>query len=199
MNNFDEEKENLIKTLSEQYSQNIINVEEYERIVEYINKVETKNEINIIEKIILENNINNNEIAVRNNAGIITPRASEKYLALFSWRTANVEPINGNVGKHTSLFGAHRIIVDNLPKGRTILNVNSIFGLTEIIISQNIKIINKSVPIFSGIFVADEVNMEGEELPELYIIGRAVFGNITIKTIGELKQEKEIEKNIKKK
>jgi hypothetical protein len=174
-------------------------VEEYERIVEYINKVETKNEINIIKKIVLENNINNNEIAVKNNAGIITPRANEKYLALFSWRTANVEAINGNGGKYTSLFGAHRIIVDNLPKGRTILNVNSIFGLTEIIISQNIKIINKSVPIFSGIFVVDEISMEGEELPELYIIGKAIFGNITIKAIGELKQEKEFEEKYKEK
>jgi hypothetical protein len=49
MYNFNEEKENLVKMLSEQYSQNIINMEEYERMLEYINKIETKKEINIIE------------------------------------------------------------------------------------------------------------------------------------------------------
>jgi hypothetical protein len=185
MCNFDEEKENLVKMLSEQYSQNIINMEEYERILEYINKIETKKEINIIEKIILENNNNENEIVVKNNTGIITPKAGEKHLAFFSWRTTNVEPIDGKGGKYTSFFGGHRIIVNNLPKGKIILNVNSIFGLTEIIVSQKIKIINKAVPIFSGIFTPNEIKQEGEKLPELYIIGKAIFGNITVKTIEE--------------
>jgi hypothetical protein len=183
VNAFDEEKENLIKTLSEQYSQNIINVEEYERILEYLNKIETKNEINIIEKIISEHKVDHNEISAKNNTGTITPGAGEKHLAFFSWRTTNAELINGNGGKYTSLFGGHRIIVDNLPKGRTILNVSSIFGLTEILVSQNIKIINKVVPIFSGMFAPDGTNNKGEELPELYIIGRAVFGNVTVKII----------------
>jgi hypothetical protein len=48
MINIDEEKDKLTQKLSEQYSQNIINMEEYERILEYINKIETGKEINII-------------------------------------------------------------------------------------------------------------------------------------------------------
>jgi hypothetical protein len=69
--------------------------------------------------------------------------------------------------------------------GRTVINVNSIFGLTEIIISENIKIVNKTEPIFSGIFAPSEINKENEQLPELYIIGKAIFGNITIKRMKE--------------
>jgi hypothetical protein len=168
----DKEKDGLTQKLSEQYAKNIINIDEYERVLEYINKIETKKELIVIEKIIEENNAGNNEI--------IIPRSAEKHFSVFSWRSSTIKPVNGNGGKYMSLFGATRIIVDNLPKGKTILNVNSIFGLVEIIVSKNIKIINKTAPIFSGIFAPNETNKEGEELPELYITGKAVFGNITI-------------------
>jgi hypothetical protein len=181
MINVDEEKDNLTKKLSEQYSQNIINMEEYERILEYINKIETGKEISIIYKIIQENNVNNSTLTITKNSEIIIPKTNEKHLSMFSWRTSNVKPLNGNGGKYTSVFGTNQIIVDNLPKGRTVINVNSIFGLTEIIVSDNIKIVNKTVPIFSGIFSPNEINKEDEELPELYIVGKAIFGNITIK------------------
>jgi hypothetical protein len=181
MINIDEEKDKLTQKLSEQYSQNILNMEEYERILEYINKVETGKEISIIEKIIQENNVNNNEITI--------PKAKEKHLSIFSWRTSNVESINGNGGKYLSLFGANQIIVDKLPKGRTVINVSSIFGLTEIIVPNNIKITNKAAPIFSGIFSPYEINKEDEELPELYIMGKAIFGNITIKRAEEKAEE----------
>ena len=203
MFNIDEEKDRLVKKLSEQYSQNILNMEEYERILEYINKIETRKEINIIEKIIQENSIENNELTVIQNNEIIIPKSNQRHLSMFSWRSANVKSVNGNGGKFISLFGANRIIADNLPKGRTVLNVNSVFGLTEIIVSKNIKIINKTVPVFSGIFAPDEINREDEELPELYIIGKAIFGNITIKAIDEFKkkkdQEKEFEEKVKEK
>jgi hypothetical protein len=170
-----EEKEKLINKLSEQYSKNIINIEEYERIIEYVNKIETNSEVSIIEKIIDENNS-------RNSGGLIIPHGNnyEKHLAVFSWKSSSVKPYNGNGGKYLSLFGTNRIIIDNLPKGKTVIDVNSIFGLTEIVISKGVKIINKVAPIFSGIFMPDET-IEGDgELPELYITGKAVFGNITI-------------------
>jgi hypothetical protein len=199
MFNLDEEKDKLAKKLSEQYSQNIINMEEYERILEYINKIETKKEISIIERIIQENDsINNNELTTINDNKVVIPKTKEKHFSMFSWRALNVESTNVNGGKYTSLFGVNRIIVDNLPMGRTVLNVNSIFGLIEIIAPKNIKIINKVAPIFSGIFVSDGIKKEGEELPELYITGKAIFGNITIKTAEEkteeIRKEKEFEK-----
>ncbi|MDR1095003.1 MAG: hypothetical protein LBL31_01295 [Spirochaetaceae bacterium] len=199
MFNIDEEKDKLTQNLSEQYSHNIISMEEYERILEYINKIETKKEVSIIEKIIRENNVANNEAAIIQNNEIKIAKIKEKHLSMFSWRTTNVESINGNAGKFISLFGTNRIIVTNLPKGRTVINVNSVFGLTEIIVSKNIKIINKAVPVFSGIFSPNETNGKNEELPELYITGKAIFGNITVKAIDEVKKEKEQDKAFEEK
>jgi hypothetical protein len=182
MFNIDEERDKLTKKLSEQYSQNTITMDEYERMLEYINKIETGKEINIIEKAIQENEANNNELPAMRNNEIAAVSNKGTHWSMFSWRTSNLMPLNGNGGKYISLFGTNRIIVDNLPKGRTVLNVNSIFGLTEIVVSPKIKIINKIAPIFSGIFFPDGTNSGGEELPELYIVGKAIFGNITIKT-----------------
>jgi hypothetical protein len=189
MINIDEEKDKLTQKLSEQYSQNTITMEEYERILEYINKIETGKEISIIQKIIQENNVNNNELIVTKNNEISIPKNSENHLSMFSWRTSNVEPLNGNGGKYISVFGTNQIIVDNLPKGRTVINVNSIFGLTEIIVSNNIKITNKTAPVFSGIFSPYEIANEDKDLPELYIVGKAVFGMITIKRSDEKAEE----------
>jgi hypothetical protein len=197
MFNIDEEKDKLSKKLSDQYSHNIITVEEYERLLEYINKVETGKEISIIENVIQENNIISNELT-RNN-GIAIPKTSEKHLSMFSWRTANIKPVNGNGGKFTSVFGANRIIIDNLPAGRTVLNVNAIFSLIEIIVPKNIKIINKVAPVFAGIFTPNEINKRDKDLPELYIMGTAVFGNITVKTAEEFEEELRKEKEFGKK
>ncbi|GHT62163.1 hypothetical protein FACS1894109_20990 [Spirochaetia bacterium] len=171
-----EEKEELTNKLSQQYSRNVIDIEEYERIVEYINKVETSKEMSIIKKVIQEHDLKNND-------ALIFPQNTETHLALFSWRSSNVVSLNGNGGSYLSLFGTNKIIIDNLPKGRTIIQVDSIFGLTEIVVSRNIKIVNKTIPVFSGIFAPDEINKENEDLPELYITGMAVFGNITIKRV----------------
>lgn len=184
MFSMDEEKDRLTKKLSEQYAHNAITMEEYERILEYINRVETGKEIAIIEKIIRETAAENHAPAVIQNRDIMAPNSAENHVSVFSWRTTNVRPVNGYGGKFVSLFGTNRIIVDNLPKGRTVLNVHSVFGLTEILVSKNIRICNKTVPVFSGIFApAAETNRTEEDLPELYITGRALFGNITIKTM----------------
>jgi hypothetical protein len=194
MFSIDEEKERLTEKLSDQYSRNIISMEEYERILEYINKIETNKEINIVEKIVYENDVKNNEIAVFQYNEIAIQNPNEKHLSMFSWRTSNIKPVNGYGGKYVSLFGANRVIVDALPKGRTVINVNSIFGMTEIIVPDNVKIINKAVPVFGGIFTQDEIFKEGDELPELLIVGKVVFGNITVKRIKELEKENEFVK-----
>jgi hypothetical protein len=116
MYNFDDEKEKLVKILSEKYSHDIISMEEYERILEYINKIETKTEISIIEKIIYENVVDKNELSTISRNEVTIPETKEKHLSMFSWRTTNIKPMNGNGGKFTSCFGANRIILENMPK-----------------------------------------------------------------------------------
>jgi hypothetical protein len=201
MFSINDEREKLTRKLSEQYSQSIISIEEYERILEYINKIETKRETSIVEKIIRENTAGNDTLmSSQNNDEMTISEKSEKHLSAFSWRTTNLRSINGNGGKYTSLFGANRIIVDDLPKGRTVVDVTSLFGLTEIVISaRNIRITNKAVPVFAGIFMPPDTNREDGKRSELYITGRAVFGNITVKTIEELQKEAEYEKKLEEK
>jgi hypothetical protein len=119
MVNLDEEKDKLTTELSEQYSQNIVSMEEYERMVEYINKIETIKEVNIVAKIIQENkNKENNEWMLSD------PKGGKKHLSLFSWRSSTVKPVNGSAGNYFSIMGANRIVIDELPKGKTVLHVN---------------------------------------------------------------------------
>ena len=127
MSNSDEQKENLTRQLSEQYSQNIITVEEYERILEYINKIETRHEINIIEKIIQENNDTDRKPAIPQDKAVL-PDNIETHLSVFSAWTSNVRPVNGSGGKYVCVFGTNEITVDNLPAGRTVIQVDTIFG-----------------------------------------------------------------------
>lgn len=196
-------KERLTQGLSELYAHDAIHIEEYERILEYINKIETEKEAAVIEKIIYEHG-NHEAPAVRAGApremngqyvepytggrGIAHSQPDASHLSVFSWRSTNVRPVNGDGGAFTSVFGVNRIIVDRLPQGRTFLHVHSVFGLSEIVVSKGIRITNRAIPVFGGVFMTppdagtDEDGDAGEnaELPELYITGAAVFGNITI-------------------
>ena len=95
--NINEEKDRLAQKLSGLYAQNIINVEEYERMLEYINKIETGKEVSIIEKIIQENCVVNNGFPAIQNSETMMSKASERHLSLFSWRTTNIKPINGSL------------------------------------------------------------------------------------------------------
>ena len=177
--NIDEEKNFLTEKLSEQYSQNNISLDEYERLLEYVNRMETSKEVAVLEKIIRENAV---QTDVRTDYEPI-PRQSGggQHATVFSFRTANLKPHNGNGGSFSCVFGTNRIIVDSLPRGRTILNVETVFGSTEIIVARNIRITSDIVPFFSGVFMPDENDPEDPDLPELHIMGKAVFGNITIK------------------
>ncbi|MDR0685519.1 MAG: hypothetical protein LBF83_10390 [Spirochaetaceae bacterium] len=70
--NIDEEKEKLTKELAEQYSQNIITMEEYEHMLNYINKIETKKALHRIGKIMEKSGNKNDEIK--------TSKPNEKHL-----------------------------------------------------------------------------------------------------------------------
>ncbi|MDR0785860.1 MAG: hypothetical protein LBE74_08295, partial [Treponema sp.] len=64
------------------------------------------------------NVVNANELVTSPRNEVKTPETKEKHLSVSSWRTTNVKPLKGNGGKFTSCFGANRIILENLPKGR---------------------------------------------------------------------------------
>jgi hypothetical protein len=185
--NFDEEKSRLTEKSSDLYSAGIINIEEYERLIEYINKIETKKEIAIIDGFVQGYNSNNvNHAPVRedasDNRGVPAKNknANKEHTAVFSWKTTTLEPLNGRGGKFVSIFGANRIIVDNLPPGKTVIKTETVFGLIEIIVSRNIRVTNKAEAVFAGVFGADEANCGAPDLPELVIKGDVVFGSLAV-------------------
>jgi hypothetical protein len=178
--NLDEEKGKLTEKLAEQFSQNIMDMEEYERILEYINKIETKREISIIEKIMTENHAGENH-AVVDKSDAPAPEKFKKHVTVFSTTTSYIDEPDENGGEHDCYFGENKIIANNLPKGKTVLNIKTIFGETKIIIEENIKITNKIIPLFSEITdTALKTNADDDDLPELYITGKVIFGDIKI-------------------
>ena len=172
--NIDEEKDKLMRILSEEYSKNVMTIEEYEHILEYINKIETEKELIVIKKIIQEHSEG------KDNLEILSYDSRKN---IFSHKSSYVKSINGSGGKYTNVFGSDRIIVENLPKGKTLLHIECIFGLTEIMVPKHIKITSQISPVFSGIFVPPNEINKSENTPELYLVGRAVFGNITIQRV----------------
>ena len=50
----EERKEKAIENLSDSFAKNRLPLEEYERLVEYINKIESERELIVVEKIVAE-------------------------------------------------------------------------------------------------------------------------------------------------
>jgi hypothetical protein len=93
------EKERLTNILSTQYSQSLIAMDEYERLLDFINKIETNKEIEYIKKIIDTNEtytlkeiaLNKNQVENRSKksfleilANIFTRRKNIKTIKIYS-------------------------------------------------------------------------------------------------------------------
>jgi hypothetical protein len=180
MFDLDKEKERVTELLSEGYSQNRLTMEEYERLLDYINRIETPKEAALAEKIIRES------AAPPEFPVEALPAPGKNHLSMFSWRSSSIKPSGGSGGAFTSVFGTNQILADSLPPGRTAIRVHSVFGLTEIIVPQDVRVVlDLGAPVFSGVFVSPQVNRDCDGQRELHITGGALFGNITIKSSGE--------------
>jgi hypothetical protein len=151
-------KNKLIEHLSEQYSQNKISLEEYERLIEYCNKIETDKELILLEKIIEENNIANNE-----NTGI--------------------EKINiGKTKKAISILSDVNITIneDDFMNNKITIEVFSVMGSIKINVPEGIKIINNVTPILSDIKIKGNMKTKNNKI--IIINGISIMGDIKIIT-----------------
>jgi hypothetical protein len=165
-----EEKEKLIDAFSDQYSKSVISLSEYESMIEKVNKADSIKELQIVQK-----------QAAENGGLTFYDDEDQRNLTVFSWRNVSAKSINGKAGKFTSVFGGTQIKIDDLPPGITTLKVEAVFGLIEIFVPKNINIVNKVIPVFSGVFASNIGNSdEDNNKPVLHITGKAVFGNVTI-------------------
>jgi hypothetical protein len=160
-------KNKLIEHLSEQYSQNRISLEEYERLIEYCTKIETDKELILLEKIIEENNIINNENINSENTGM--------------------EKINiGKIKKAISILSDVNITIneDDFINNKMTIKVFSVMGSIKINVPERIKIINNVTPILSDIKIKG--NMETKNDKRIIINGISIMGDIKIITIDKI-------------
>ena len=182
------EKDRLTETLSEQYSKNIINMDEYEKMIELVNKIETNRDVMIIDQMVNAYS----DMAIRpraperkESARASVPKTKTKrkeHTSIFSSREISINPAGGHAGEFACVFGNMLVNVDDLPEGRTKLVAEAVFGSIEIIVPHYVKVKTNITPVFGGVFTEKETYDDSDDgRPELYIKGDAVFGNITIK------------------
>jgi hypothetical protein len=183
----EERKEKAVNILSAGYARNRLPLEEYERLVEYINKIESERELIIVEKIAAEYNgiespeFNDSEDET-NNPEYGFNNLKEN-LTLLSYRTFQGPVKSGS--QFVSVLGTEQIIIRraDLRQGQTILNIVSILGDSIVLVEPGIRVVNRAIPILGNCVTKLKDNKNSCYDRELIISGTAILGNITIKQI----------------
>ena len=203
----DERREKAVETLSSVYAKNRLPLEEYERLVEYINKIESERELVVVEKIVAEySNENDNggysEKAAKPEKSVKRDESPDNYprnnyrsrayanpfnnLALFSSRQTEGSIRTGS--QFVSILGSQHIKLTkaDLAQKQTFLEIVSLLGEVVIFVEPGIRVINKAVPVLGGAWTNNKVNRQAQSSgPELFISGAAILGNISIKVLKE--------------
>ena len=189
----EERKEKAIETLSDSYANNRLPLEEYERLVEYINKIESERELVVVEKIVAEYNVEDTaEKPARyddddtDNEPVIFNRQLSNNLTVLSSRNLTGPLKSG--AQFVSILGSTQIKVRiaDLGKKRTVLNVVSFLGDNTIFVEPGIRVTAKAMPIMGSVEVSQKVERMAESgEPELVISGAALLGNISVKLLKE--------------
>jgi len=189
----EERKEKAIDSLSDSFAKNKLPLEEYERLVEYINKIESERELVVVEKMVAEfdgselpgesaNAEEEDEIEYYPHYGY----NQNSNLAVLSSRTFSGPLKSGS--QFVGILGSQHIKVrkSDLKKKKTVLNVLSILGECVIFVESGIQVSNRAIPILGGSWTDAKVSKQarpGE--PELVISGAAFLGNVTVKLLLE--------------
>ena len=182
----EERKNQAIESLSAQFSQNVLPLEEYERLVEYINRVESERELAIVDKIVNETALYAGNPATMSAPVSTTPVTADDGkpkldLALFSNREISGDTLNRR-RSFMALFGNTIITIRDgeLPVGRTVLHVNAVFGNVTIKVPPSLAVSMEAVTYLGNAVLRSQ----GQRLPnspELVITGGAYLGNIEVK------------------
>jgi len=186
----EERREKAIESLSDSFAKNRLPLEEYERLVEYINKIESERELVLVEKIVAE--YNQPETPVYDDDeyedGPVYPHSSESSsnIAVLSSRTFS-GPLKPGSDFVSVLGSAYvKIRKADLTRQQTVVNVVSVLGDITISLESGIRVRNRAIPILGSSSGSNKVNkMAQQSGPELVITGVAVLGNITVKLIKE--------------
>jgi hypothetical protein len=187
----EDRKEKAIESLSTSYAKDRLPLEEYERLVEYINKIESERELAVVEKIVAEYGDKGKPAIHDDEDDYDPPNTTRQYnqaanLAVLSSRTISGPVKSG--AQFVSILGSEQIKVRkaDLSKRRTDLNLVSILGDITIYVESGIQVSNKAIPILGSADVDYRVErMANEEAPELVISGASLLGSISVKLLKE--------------
>ncbi|MCL1993418.1 MAG: cell wall-active antibiotics response protein [Spirochaetes bacterium] len=173
-----DEKEAVSADLSDQYAKGLLGMEDFERLLGDVSKAGSVKELGCVKKAVYSN-------LALGRVPAAGKGKKRRYETFFSSRTITAESANGHAGCFSCVFGANRIFIIDLPPGRTILEVETVFGFTEVFVAKNIKIENEASAIFGSVSTdgAHAGGLAGEGQSELHIKGDAVFGNITVRSV----------------
>ena len=184
----EERKEKAIENLSDSFAKNKLPLEEYERLVEYINKIESERELVLVEKIVAEYNVEESPKVSTYTDKEDTPEPysyrrgqQNSNLTVLSTRTFSGPVESG--AQFVSILGSEQIKIKkmDLPGRQTVLNVVSILGDSVISVESGIRVSNRTIPILGSSWTDHKVDEQAEEgEPELIISGTALLGNITV-------------------
>jgi hypothetical protein len=202
-----ERKNKAVNRLAVQFSKNAMSLEEYERLIDYIQKAESERELTIIEKIVGESalcsGVENETIPPKhdNSYDNETSRhreystARDKVPGIFGAEWSDITFMSSREISGASLVGRHRSFLSflgntsvtieegQLPPGRTIVNVVSFLGNTVITAPPSVKVTMEATAV-----LGNAVINRGTEImenfhrgaPELVVTGGAFLGNLVV-------------------
>jgi len=186
----EERKEKAIQNLSDSFAKNKLPLEEYERLVEYIQKIESERELIVVEKMVAEYGgsetpkkpVYDDEDDEVDNFPRQTHQGSS--LTVLSSRTIS-GPVESGM-QFVSILGSEHIKIrkEDLSRRKTVLNVVSILGESVISVESGIRVSNRAIPVLGGSWTDRKVEKNAENgEPEIVIEGAALLGNITVKLL----------------
>ncbi|MDR2150695.1 MAG: hypothetical protein LBO67_07800 [Spirochaetaceae bacterium] len=181
----EQEKEKLINILSTQYSHNLIAIDEYERLLDFVNKTETNKEIEYIRKIIDTNetyslkathptdlNKTENKPPLKKPQGYTMPVVFKNRLS----RKRDVKTIKIIGGTYE--LRLHDI---DFPNNWLTLKLKIISGEMIIYIPYNVSVENNVCFYGGDTFMNKPVNVNNDEVKnKLVIAGTVMGGNLYI-------------------
>jgi len=189
----EERKDKAVVNLSDSFAKNRLPLEEYERLVEYINKIESERELVVVEKIVAEYGGNNAQKPAAEDDDDdddedepvhYRRQSSRDNMTLLSSRTISGPLKSGS--RFTSVLGSTEIKIrkEDLAKRSTVLNVVSVLGENVFFVEPGIRVINNVIPVLGGAWTDRKVTKQAEDgEPELVINGQALLGNVTVKLL----------------
>jgi len=187
----EERKQKAIVELSESYAKNRLPLEEYERLVEYINKIESERELVVVEKIVAEykteekQEMPERQMDDYEEDSYVDERSGfDGGATILSSRSVSGPLKSGS--QFFNLLGSTRIRIrkSDLAKRRTSLNIVNILGDAVIYVESGIHVNNKAIPVLGSARIDSKVKKDGRDgTLELNITGVVLLGDIKVKLL----------------